>query len=109
VERGARGIKAVASDEWRETMNIGKILKSESPFAEAGEKLRAAIETGKVSRSDDAMRVIDKLFDSLDKVELTMALEESGGQGNELAARSAEDLLRLLDRLDAEAQNDRRI
>jgi len=60
-------------------MKLAALFKQQSPFREARQKLRAAIEGGKIAEDDDASVAFERVFDSLEKVELVTALEELGG------------------------------
>jgi hypothetical protein len=88
-------------------MKLAKLFKPETPFAEYRQKLRAAIEAGKISENTDASDALRIVLDSLDVVELVMVLEEQG-EGDDLSARNVRGLLLRLDRLDREYERQHR-
>jgi hypothetical protein len=82
-------------------MKLAAIFKEGPPFADTRRKLRAAIETDKITEDANAATGLSHILDSLDMVESVMAIEEAGRENN-LSASTVRDLLWRLDRLDEE-------
>jgi hypothetical protein len=88
-------------------MKLTGLFKQEPPFTDIRRKLRSAIATGKTSEDADAATALRLILDSLDVVELDMAIEERGGE-SDLSVRTVRDLMWRLDRLDQEYERERR-
>ena len=80
-------------------MKLTELIKARTPFGDARRKLRAAIDAGRIAEDEDASAAFELVFDSLDRVELVLALEELGGK-TYLSPGTVRDLLWGLDRLD---------
>jgi len=80
-------------------MKLAELFKPQSPFDEARRKLRVAIDAGKITEDEDASAAFDRVFDSLEKLELVLALEESGGKAP-FPPGTVRELLWWLDRVD---------
>jgi len=82
-------------------MKLAELFKPRSPFGDARRKLRAAIEAGRIAEDADASAALQLVFDSLERVELVMGLEERG-DGIHLPSSTVAGLLSRLDHLDHE-------
>jgi hypothetical protein len=82
-------------------MKWAKLFKQGPPYAETRQKLRSAIKAGNISEDADAATALRPILDSLDVVELALAMEERGEEGD-LSAHTVRELLSQLDRLDRE-------
>jgi hypothetical protein len=82
-------------------MKLAELFKPRSPFGDARRKLRAAIDAGGIAEDADASAAFQFAFDSLEKVELVMGLEELREEIY-LPSATVRELLCRLDRLDRE-------
>ena len=87
-------------------MKLAKLFKPETPIAEYRQKLRDAIEAGKISEDTDAATALLSNVDSLDVVELEIVFEERGEE-SDLSGRTVRELLWQLDRLNREYEVER--
>lgn len=88
-------------------MKLTGLFKQEPPFTDIRRKLRSAIAAGKTSEDTDAATALRLILDSLDAVELAMAIEERGGE-SDLFSHTVRDLLWHLDRLDRDYEREHR-
>jgi len=86
-------------------MKVLELFKNQPPFAEVSQSLRKEIQAGSISEDDDAGPVIERFFDSLDKVEFMMFLDELGWVVS--TRMTIRELLWVLERLEAEYRKKR--
>jgi hypothetical protein len=77
-------------------MKLMDLFAAQPPFVAFRNELRNAITKGKITEHTDSSSAISLLFDSLDLVELTMALEENGHESED-TARNVKELLWLME------------
>ena len=79
-------------------MKLKELFKQRSPYDDARKRLRAAIHAGKIAEDANARAALELIFDSLERVELGLALEELGGKT--YLSGTVRELIWGLDRLD---------
>jgi acyl carrier protein len=81
-------------------MNLRTPIGSTSILGSVREKLQIAVGAGKISENEVAGPVLENLLDSLDMVELIMAIEEIKGSDDLPALGTVRDLILRLERLE---------